>query len=33
MKKILFIGDSTRHGYDIYLKHALKDYANVYFPT
>jgi hypothetical protein len=33
MKKVLLIGDSTRFGYDIYLKHALKDYAKVYFPT
>lgn len=32
MKKILLIGDSIRKGYDKYVKYALKDTCDVYFP-
>ena len=32
MKKILLIGDSIRMGYDKYVKEALKDSAEVYYP-
>ena len=33
MKKVLLIGDSTRQGYDQYVKHALKDTCEVYYPN
>lgn len=33
MKKILLIGDSIRMGYDKYVKHALKDSCEVYYPN
>ncbi len=32
MKKILLIGDSIRQGYDKYVKYALKDSCDVYYP-
>ena len=32
MKKILLIGDSIRGGYDKYVKYALKDICEVYYP-
>lgn len=32
MKKILLIGDSIRQGYDKYVKYALKDSCEVYYP-
>lgn len=32
MKKILLIGDSIRMGYDKYVKEALRDCAEVYYP-
>lgn len=32
MKKIVLIGDSIRMGYDKYVKEALKDTAQVYYP-
>ena len=33
MKKVLLIGDSIRKGYDEYVKHALEDTCEVYFPA
>ena len=33
MKKILLIGDSIRQGYDKYVKYALKDVCEVYYPS
>lgn len=33
MKKIVLIGDSIRMGYDKYVKEALADVAEVYYPT
>lgn len=33
MKKIVLIGDSIRMGYDKYVKEALSDVAEVYYPT
>ncbi|MBR2370505.1 MAG: hypothetical protein IKA82_00645 [Clostridia bacterium] len=33
MKKIILIGDSIRMGYDKYVKEALKDVAEVYYPS
>lgn len=33
MKKVLLIGDSIRAGYDKYLKKALEDVAEVYYPS
>ena len=33
MKKILLIGDSTRMGYDKYVKMAFEDVAEVYYPN
>ncbi len=32
MKKVLLIGDSIRMGYDRYVKYALKDTCEVYYP-
>lgn len=32
MKKILLLGDSIRRGYDIYVKDAFKNVAEVYYP-
>ena len=32
MKKVLLIGDSIRQGYDSYVKYALKDTCEVYYP-
>lgn len=32
MKKIVLIGDSVRQGYDKYVKEALKEVADVYYP-
>ena len=32
MKKILLIGDSIRQGYDLYIKSALADTCEVYYP-
>ena len=32
MKKVLLIGDSTRQGYDKYVKQALADSCEVYYP-
>ena len=32
MKKVLLIGDSIRMGYDKYVKYALKDTCEVYYP-
>ena len=32
MKKVLLIGDSIRQGYDKYVKQALSDSCEVYFP-
>ena len=32
MKKIVLIGDSIRMGYDKYVKEALADVAEVYYP-
>ncbi len=33
LKKVLLIGDSIRMGYDKYVKHALKDSCEVYYPN
>ena len=33
MKKIILIGDSIRMGYDKYVKEALRDTAEVYYPA
>jgi len=33
MKKVLLIGDSIRIGYDKYVKYALKDSCEVYYPS
>ena len=33
MKKVLLIGDSIRMGYDKYVKQALKDHCQVYYPN
>ncbi len=33
MKKVLLIGDSIRMGYDKYVKDALNEVAEVYYPT
>ena len=33
MKKVLLIGDSIRKGYDKYVKHALKDTCDVFYPA
>ncbi len=32
MKKVLLLGDSIRRGYDIYVKDAFKNIAEVYYP-